>query len=117
MLKRVMTSLLSLAVVLALTAQTVPHVSSPSHPVMSSAPMDMSACAPSSTPCKTVPPGHVDCPGCIDGVGCMTVFALSATITAMATPITWTNLAYASVDVALIGRTTLPDIFPPILRA
>jgi hypothetical protein len=112
MLKRIATYLLSLAVVLTMTLQTVPHASGmPSETTMSMAGMDMSDCDRPATPCKGLTPT------CIDSMGCVTIIFLPAIPLAAATPFEWGILSYTAFDVALAGRTIRPELFPPILRA
>jgi hypothetical protein len=112
MLKRIATYLLSLAVILTMTLQTVPHGSGmPSESTMSMAGMDMGNCDRPTAPCKGMTPA------CIDSMGCVTIIGLPTIPLAAATPFEWGVLSYTTFDVALAGRTIRPEIFPPILRA
>jgi len=112
MVHRIATYLLSLAVILTMTLQTIPHASGmPSDPAMSMAGMDMGNCDHPAAPCKGMTPA------CIDGMGCVTLIGLPTIPLAAATPFEWDVVSYTIFDVALAGRTVPPELFPPILRA
>jgi hypothetical protein len=116
MLKRIATYVLSLAVVLTMTLQTVPHASGMlsellSEPAMSTAVMGMNDCDHPAAPCTGMTPA------CIDSMGCVTVIGLPTIPLSAATPFDWGVPSYTAFDVALAGRTIRPEIFPPILRA
>jgi hypothetical protein len=112
MLKRIASYLLSLAVIVTMTLQMVPHAfAMPSDSEMSMAGMDMSDCDHPATPCKGLTPT------CIDSMGCVTIIFLPTIPLAAATPFEWGILSYTAFDVALAGRTIRPELFPPILRA
>jgi hypothetical protein len=112
MLKRIAIYLLSIAVVLTMSLQGIPHASAmPSVSPMSMADMDMSNCDHSGAPCKGMTPA------CIDSMGCVTIVGLPATPVLAVTTIEWSVLSYPVLEVALYGRTIRPELFPPILRA
>ncbi len=112
MWKRIATHLLSLAVILTMTLQAVPHASGmPSESTMSMAGMDMTNCDHPAAPRKGMSPA------CIDSIGCVTIIGLPTIPLAAATPFEWGVLSYTAFDVALAGRTIRPELFPPILRA
>ena len=112
MLKRIATCLLSLAVIVTMTLQVIPHA--PAMPLdspTSMAGMDMSNCEHRAAPCKGITPA------CIDSMGCVTIIGLPTTPLSASVPFKWGVLSYTVFDVALAGRTIRPELFPPILRA
>src|SRR6267154_2427895 len=101
MLKRIAIYLLSLAVVLTMTLQTVPHASGmPPDPAMSMAGMDMSNCDHPAAPCKGAPCKGMT-PACNDSMGCVTIIGLPTVPLAAATPFKWGVFSYTAFDVAL----------------
>lgn len=111
MLKRIMTCVLSIAVVLALAVHAVPAASAVPLHAQAMASADKGAC---DHPCAGGGSAMADC---VDGLCCLSFSAFLAAPALAAAPIGWSVVSYHTVDAARTGLAPLPELFPPILHA
>lgn len=100
---------LALAFLASVTGQLMP--SSMAAPQMTLTAGMAGGCDGAKPPCT----GHT--PHCIDHGGCITVSALPASPTLIATPFEWTSLDYDFAPESLAGISVKPELSPPILAA
>jgi hypothetical protein len=114
MLRRVGILLLTLAFVVALTTQSVPHASAMDGCPMSAAAMAISSKASQSDfPCKGPTQACIDVMDC---AACATAVALPVPPLSPTT-LEWVAATYTASGISLSGLSVEPELTPPILVA
>jgi hypothetical protein len=87
-------------------------------PVANAANMDMSSNIAHAQPGPgDKAPCHGMTPGCVTELGCVFLISVLPPVSTISTATAWAAVTYAILPESLRGRSTEPDLGPPISRA